>query len=787
MGDFNISEYILRTPSRNYNYLQHFINFFNLEQYNYILNVNNRLLDLILSNLSCSVQKPISSLLTEDSHHPALCINVCVQNESTNKFPLFSHESFNFKKANFPALYSDLALVDWSSIPDLSVNEAVVQFYDKIYCVFNKHVPKKIPSHKQYPPWFNSNIIRLLKQKDRARHVCKKTNDQDDRKNFNELRTLLKMEIRDAYAGYIRDSENAIKSNPNKFWSFINSKRNSTSIPSVMNYNNAVLENPQDIVNSFADFFSEAFINSSTYLPGNNLNNNNVIHIRMFSESEVLNAIKKLKANMTTGPDKVPAFIIRDCASVFYKPLCMIFNLILSTETFPDKWKQSRICPVFKKGSKNEIENHRPIAILCNFSKIFEFLLHDYVSFHTKSTTIEEQHGFMGGRSTVTNLVCVTQFISEALDRKSQVDIIYTDFSKAFDRLDHGILLSKLENFGIGASLLKLFRSYLSHRFQYVQYRGYQSDQYTQTSGVPQGSILGPLFFVLFINDIVDNLDVHYLLYADDLKLYFSINSDSDCLRVQRNLDLLNTWCINNRLPLNAAKCNVMSFTRKVNPISFNYNLNNCTLSRPEYIKDLGVTFDPKLTFTKHIEECTSGAFKSLGFILRNSKDFTELSTLRSLFVTFVRSKLEYASIVWSPNYNTHISSLEKVQRRFFKSSIFILEGTYPVRGTPQELFLNKFEISSLIRRRIMHSIIFLYKIINNKINCACLTSLLRFRIPRINSRTNNVLMLPTSRTNILETSPLHQMCLNYNSIEDSLDIFNCKITDIKNIYLKPI
>ena len=210
-------------------------------------------------------------------------------------------------------------------------------------------------------------------------------------------------------------------------------------------------------------------------------------------------------------------------------------------------------------------------------------------------------------------------------------------------------------------------------------------------------------------------------------------------------------------------------------------------MNRPEFIKDLGVTFDPKLTFSKHIDDCTSVAFKSLGFILRNSKDFTELATLRMLFVTFVRSKLEYACVVWCPNYNIHIASLEKVQRRFFKSSIFILEGTYPIRGTPQELLLNKFEMSSLVRRRVMHSVIFLYKIINNKINCAYLTSFLKYRIPRLNSRTNNVLMLPTSRTNILETSPMYQMCLNYNSIEASLDIFCCSITNIKNIYLLPI
>ena len=172
---------------------------------------------------------------------------------------------------------------------------------------------------------------------------------------------------------------------------------------------------------------------------------------------------------------------------------------------------------------------------------------------------------------------------------------------------------------------------------------------------------------------------------------------------------------------------------------------------------------------------------------MRNSKDFTELPTLRILFVTFVRPKLENASVVWSPNYNIHIVSLEKVQSRFFKSSIFILEGKSPIRGAPQELFSNKFEMSSLVRGRPMSSVILLYKIINNNINCACFTLFLKCRIPKLNSRNNNVLMLPTSRRNILETFPMYQMCLSYNKIEACLVIFCCSITHIKNIYLRPI
>ena len=183
-----------------------------------------------------------------------------------------------------------------------------------------------------------------------------------------------------------------------------------------------------------------------------------------------------------------------------------------------------------------------------------------FISPHISNIIIPDQHGFIQGRSTVSNLLCVTQFISEVIDKGSQVDVIYTDFSKAFDRLDHALLLNSLNRIGLCTGLVNLFQSYLTERTQFVQYRGFRSNSFPQTSGVPQGSILGPPFFIIFINDITKNINVHYLLYADDLKLYCRTSSVSDCENLQNNITTLDNWCHNNKLPLNANKCNVMSF-----------------------------------------------------------------------------------------------------------------------------------------------------------------------------------------------------------------------------------
>ena len=344
---------------------------------------------------------------------------------------------------------------------------------------------------------------------------------------------------------------------------------------------------------------------------------------------------------MTTGPDSIPAFLMRDCAIIFGYPLTLIFNSILKNCQFPDLWKYSKVCPIYKKGNKFDIKNFRPISVICNFCKVLEILLHDRI-YHSINTKISvHQHGFMKGRSTTTNLFCVTQYISESLDVHSQTDVVYTDFSKAFDRLDHRLLLDKLDKIGLSYSLLHLFKSYLTNRTQYVFLNGFKSIEFVATSGVPQGSILGPLLFNIFINDITDEIDLPCLLYADDLKVFTVVNNINDCLQLQACLNKVNNWCISNKLFLNVSKCNVLSFSLKSSSITFDYHLDNVILQRPSTFRDLGIIFGTKLSFTAHINTIISEVCKIIWY-----SPCTD--TFRKiLYQSFVRSKLEYASLIW--------------------------------------------------------------------------------------------------------------------------------------------
>lgn len=240
--------------------------------------------------------------------------------------------------------------------------------------------------------------------------------------------------------------------------------------------------------------------------------------------------------------------------------------------------------------------------------------------------------------------------------------------SKAFDRIVHDVLINKLDGMGFSVNLLQLLNSYLCDRQLHVVINGFMSKGFKQISGVPQGSNLGPLLFLLYVNDAVHTIRyAKCLLYADDLKIFHKVKSIDDCCNIQNDLTSFSDWCIVNGLSLNTSKCKVVHFTRNFNKIEYNYRIGNNFIDKCGSFKDLGVIFDNKLNFTEHLTNITSSALKNLGFIVRNTKSFTDTNSLRSLYASLVRPKLEYCSIVWSPFYQYKINSIENVQRRFLK------------------------------------------------------------------------------------------------------------------------
>ena len=300
--------------------------------------------------------------------------------------------------------------------------------------------------------------------------------------------------------------------------------------------------------------------------------------------------------------------------------------------------------------------------------KLFEAIVTKKLSALTKNVLSFEQHGFLSGRSTVTNLAVFCNFVSRGLDRKLQVDVIYTDFKKAFDRVDHFLLIDKLSGIGFRGSLLRWLFSYLSGRVQRVRVGDVLSREIFATSGVPQGSHLGPLLFLLFIDDIRQVLlNSEFLLFADDLKIYKCVSSLSDSLSLQSDLDRLSEWCLLNHMELNISKCHVLRLSRCKNPLLLPYEIAGTQLSSVDVTRDLGVLIDSSFSFTQHIQHIVAVSNKVLGFLTRSCADFANPTTLCYLYNTLVRPHLEYASVIWAPRWAKYKVQLERVQHRFLR------------------------------------------------------------------------------------------------------------------------
>lgn len=347
------------------------------------------------------------------------------------------------------------------------------------------------------------------------------------------------------------------------------------------------------------------------------------------------------------------------------------------------------------------------------------------------------------------------------------MDSIYTDLAKAFDKVSHVILIYKLKHkFGIKGSLLRWLASYLSNRTQLVVIGGFKSRRIAPTSGVPQGSILGPLLFILFINDLPQLIDSHCLLFADDNKMYRKIESTADCATLQEDIHRLTKWCEDNKLELSIAKCNIISFTNKLKPIVFDYFLSTTKIERVTVVKDLGVYFDSAISFNYHVDKISRKAYRFIGFMFRSGQYFSSMKSFFRLYNSYVRSGLEYCSSIWAPFYHGYMEKLEKVQNRFTK--LIYVKFRFPYQKS--NIRLQHLVMHSLETRRILRDEIILFKIIHNMIDSKLYTNISFHHGTRTTRNNENRTFYPKkSSSNFEFYSPLNRM-------QNSHDIYFRKI-----------
>ena len=424
----------------------------------------------------------------------------------------------------------------------------------------------------------------------------------------------------------------------------------------------------------------------------------------LFNEEQVLKLWKGIDETKSRGADNIHPKLVKETAMQIAKPLTTLFQKSMDMGIVPTDWKLANVTPIHKKGPKHLSSNYRPISLTSIICKTMERIIRDSLMEHMEQNSLftDLQHGFRKGRSCITQLIEVIDEWTENLNNHDSIDAIYLDFQKAFDTVPHKRLLAKLERYGIKGSVLRWISSYLTNRQQRVILNGKESQWQTVTSGIPQGSVLGPTLFLIYINDLPDVVENVVKLFADDTKIYSVVNNEYQQLKLQEDLDSLMNWSDTWLLRFNSSKCKHLDMGREADT---SYSIGDTEIQRISHEKDLGVIVDPQLKFQHHISSSVKKANRKLGLI-RRSFTHMDKEMFLALYKSIVRPHLEYGSSIWSTIYKKDKIAIENVQRRATKLVPGIKHLSYCER-------LRTLGIPSLQYHRIRADLVETYKIIN--------------------------------------------------------------------------
>ena len=444
-----------------------------------------------------------------------------------------------------------------------------------------------------------------------------------------------------------------------------------------MKIDDRTFEDPKDIAETFNDFFADIGKNTEKNIPINpnvkpekyllNRNNNNFT-LSPITNEEILEIITHLD-NKSTGPQSIPVNLLKLIADLILIPLSNIIANSFNSGVFPDPLKTSKVIPIHKGDSADQVNNYRPISLLSIFDKIIEKVMYKrlYSFLEQHDILFQNQFGFRKNNSTTFALLEITERIKETIDNRKYGCGIFIDLRKAFDTVNHSILLNKLNHYGIRDSAFDWFKSYLTNRKQYVFVNGESSQLRNITCGVPQGSVLGPLLFLIYINDLPNISQIfNFYLFADDTNIYFEAESPEKLERIiNKELKELHTWLIVNRLSLNIDKTNFVVFHPYNKPLKHNITLKiqKKAITQKQSVKYLGIMIDSGLTWQAHIDTLSRKISRSIG-LLYKIRPFVNKSIMKMLYYSLIFSHLSYAIEIWGSADNIHLNRLLILQKR---------------------------------------------------------------------------------------------------------------------------
>ena len=543
----------------------------------------------------------------------------------------------------------------------------------------------------------DANWTHFKRERNKARKIVRKARHQFEVKIASELKT-----------------------NPKSFWKYIKGKKiATTSINRLKQSDGSIITNNLEMATCLNNFFSSIFTESKESTPNKLYDVSSkcpILSNIVITKETLLKYLNAIKTDTSPGPDDILPKILFELRKELAYPLSKLFSMSLQTSSVPYDWKLATISPIFKKGKRDEPSNYRPISLTSVVSKLMEKIIRQAIVNHLESNSLlsDNQYGFLSGRSCTLQLLTCIELWTSNLDKGIPMDILYTDFQKAFDTVPHNLLFLKLKKIGIHGKVFSWLKDFLTGRKQRVRISNSLSSWKDVRSGVPQGSVIGPTLFLIFINDLPSCIETaDSMLFADDAKMCLPINGSNSQKIFQSEINNVVNWSNNWKLGMNLNKCKVLHLGNQ-NP-NFDYSMNSKSesvqLNSVNCEKDLGVYIDSQLNFKEHVGKSVSSANKMIGLVRRNFKNLGK-EVFSNLYKSLIRPKLEYASPVWNSLSLREKRLLEGVQRRATKLIPTLGHLTYPER-------LLHLGLPTLEYRRVRADLLQVYKIFHgiDKIN----------------------------------------------------------------------
>ena len=495
------------------------------------------ILDLVLTNIPNQVRRVYDHGKLGNSDHVIICTEIEGALSTRNK----KHEVWNFAKANFEEMNREMANFDWGHTLTNEIEVDWDTFKNMFLQLCEKHIPKKTIKEMKRPVWMKHETLKLVRQKRAAWRKYKERGDNDSFLKFKSLEKKVKKVVGKAKHNYeVLVAKNA-KTNPKMFYSYLSKKKQDrVKVGPIKLESGEICYQEKDMAEALNNHYATVFTVEDEELPPNpgNYESEEMEEIS-FESLEVMEVLLQLKNSASPGPDGLSQRVLKELARSVCVPLSIIFTKSYQTGKVPDDWKVANVVPIYKKGSKMEAVNYRPVSLTSVVAKVMERMIKRRMMSHLQRNNLinPSQHGFMSKKSTTTNLVTYMDYVTKSLDEKEPVDVLYLDFSKAFDKVPHKRLLQKLKSYKFTSKLLVWIQAWLKYRKQRVVVGGVASEWKEVISSVVQGSVLGPILFVIFINDIdycLQDFEGFISKFADDTKIAKVVNNAKTAEEMQK-------------------------------------------------------------------------------------------------------------------------------------------------------------------------------------------------------------------------------------------------------------